>query len=139
MPVQSPRAGMRRREVPGVLGGTIAGPLTARAQQPAMPVIGLLDTRSSDTIAGRRVLRQGLRDIGYVERENVAVEYRWAENQLDRLPELAAELVIQLLRSSRTVAGGTSTFLVSGTSTFLVRAVFEKIFLAIISFTCFPM
>jgi putative ABC transport system substrate-binding protein len=59
-----------------------------------MPVIGFLDTRSPDAIADRlRAFRQGLKDTGYVERENVAIEYRWAESQLNRLPELAAELV----------------------------------------------
>src|SRR5262245_46971952 len=59
-----------------------------------MPVIGFLDSRPSDAITDRlRAFRQGLKDTGYVERENVAIEYRWAENQLDRLPELAAELV----------------------------------------------
>jgi putative ABC transport system substrate-binding protein len=69
-------------------------PLAARAQQPAMPVIGLLDLRSPDTVGDRlRAFRQGLKESGYVEGENVAIVYRWAENEIDRLPELAAELV----------------------------------------------
>src|SRR4029453_11326920 len=70
-------------------------PVAARAQQAAMPVIGFLDVRSPNTmIEGRlRAFRQGLKDTGYVERENVAIEYRWAENQVDRLPALGAELV----------------------------------------------
>jgi hypothetical protein len=69
-------------------------PLTARAQQPAMPVIGFLDSRSPDAIAERlRAYRQGLKETGHVEGENVAIVYRFAENQNDRLPELAADLV----------------------------------------------
>ena len=84
-----------RRELLVALGGAVvAWPLAANAQQPAMPVIGFLDTRSPDAMTDRlRAFREGPKDSGYVERENVAIEYRWAENQLDRLPELAADLV----------------------------------------------
>ena len=85
---------MRRREFITLVGAVAAWPLAVRAQQPAMPVIGLLDPRSPDALADRlRAFHRGLKDIGYVERENVAIEYRWAENQMDRLPALAAELV----------------------------------------------
>src|SRR5437870_4958655 len=86
---------MRRRDfITGIAGSTVAWPLAARAQQPAMPVIGLLSPASPDSFAHfMRAFRQGLKDTGYVEGENVALEYRWAENQMDRLPALAAELV----------------------------------------------
>src|SRR5262245_52339228 len=85
---------MKRREFLGVLGGVAAWPLAARAQQQAMPVIGLLDPRTPDAISERlRGFRQGLKETGYLEGETVTVLYRFAENQNDRLPEMTADLI----------------------------------------------
>jgi putative ABC transport system substrate-binding protein len=86
---------MRRRDfIKGIAGGAAAWPIAARAQQAAMPVIGLLDPRSPDELMDRlRGFRQGVKEAGVVEGQNAAIEYRWAENQMNRLPELAADLV----------------------------------------------
>src|SRR5215813_12112830 len=115
---------LERRKFLATFGGAAAWPLAARAQQAAMPVVGYLESRSPDTQADRlRALRQGLKDTGYVEGENVRIEYRWAENQVDRLPMLAAELVRQRVKLIATT-GGEHVALAAKAATMTIPIVF---------------
>src|SRR5262249_59393531 len=96
---------MRRRNFIALLGGAAAWPLAARAQQPAMPVVGFL---RSTAVAGAAHLvtafRQGLNETGFVEGQSVVIDYRWGDNQIDRLPGLVAEMVRR--RAAVIAAGG---------------------------------
>jgi putative ABC transport system substrate-binding protein len=97
---------MRRRAFIAGLGGAVAWPVVARAQQPAMPEIGYLSVALSGSFPNFvRSFRQGLSETGYVEGRNIAIVYRWAENQNDRLPALAADLVRRKVRVIATSSG----------------------------------
>ena len=97
---------MRRREFITLIGAAAGWPIIARAQQPALPVIGVLSGRSlEDSKEFMAAFGQGLNEAGFFEHRNVAIEYRWAENHVDRLPALAAELVRQQVTVILAVGG----------------------------------
>jgi putative ABC transport system substrate-binding protein len=101
---------MQRRKFIGLMGGTAVGwPFVARAQQPAVPVIGFLGAPSSVSyVSNVAAIRRGLNEAGYVEGLNVSIEYRWADGQYDRLPALASELVVKGVAAIVTIGGAPS-------------------------------
>src|SRR5579862_4160820 len=115
---------MRRRDFISLIGGAASWPLAARAQQPAMPVIGVLGGASpASRPVYLRAFHQGLGEVGYVAGHNVAIEYRWAEGQNDRLPAMAADLVHRQV--AVIAATTTSAALAAKAATTTIPIVFE--------------
>ena len=116
---------MKRREFITLLGGAAACPVVAHAQQLSLPVIGFLNPTAPEALAEpMRGLRQGLKDVGYVEGENLTIDYRWADNRTERMPAMAAELVRR--RVSLIVAtGGAQAPLAAKNATTTIPIVFS--------------
>src|ERR1700747_1706283 len=117
---------MRRREFIGLVGGAAAAwPLSVRAQQPATPVIGFLSTSlPTEFVRYLAAFRQGLKETGFIEAQNVAIEFRWAEGRYDRLPDLAADLVKRGI-AVLVATGGAAAALAAKAATTTIPIVFS--------------
>ncbi|MFZ1196105.1 MAG: ABC transporter substrate binding protein, partial [Pseudolabrys sp.] len=119
---------MKRREFIAVMGGAaVAWPLTAHAQQPAIPVIGFLSSRSpGESASVVAAFRQGLRETGFIEGQNLGIAFRWAEGRYDKLPGLASELV-SLPVTLLFAAGGTPSAFAAKGATSTIPVVFSAV------------
>jgi putative tryptophan/tyrosine transport system substrate-binding protein len=128
---------VRRRDFITVLSGAAAWPLAARAQQRSLPVIGFVDPRSIETMGNRlRGFRRGLEESGYTEGRSVAIEYRWGENRMDRLPDLAADLAhqnIDVIVASGGLAGAFAAKAVTKTIPILFLVAQDPVKLGLVS------